>query len=301
MASVTGITTMPRLLPYGFLIYGFGVARSLLVRYRNAADALEATADDLRQATGELTTSYIDLGVVQDELARSRQLASVGELAAAIAHEVRNPIAVITNATATLRRQGLSVSDRDILLGMVDEESARLDHLVADLLRYARPTELRREEVALGDVFDGLSLAVPASCRVEVPGTGDPDPRVWADAGLLVLALQNLVANACEAMPDGGVVVLAVHRATKGVGSGLCISVTDSGHGMDARTLRRAMDPFFSTRPSGTGLGLPTAGRIVEAHGGTIKLVSRPGEGTTVTLYFPDRPPGAPGAPYPCA
>jgi hypothetical protein len=118
--SVAGLTGMPAIVPYGFLIYGFGVADTLLVRYRKAADELEVTATELRQATEALTNSYLELSNVQEELFRKKQLASVGELAASIAHEVRNPLAIIANAAANLKRPSLGAADRATVIGIVE-------------------------------------------------------------------------------------------------------------------------------------------------------------------------------------
>jgi signal transduction histidine kinase len=288
--SVMGVVATPAALPYAFLIYGFGVADTLLVRYRRAAEELEATANELRQATEELTDSYLELSVVQEELFRKRQLASVGELAASIAHEVRNPLAVIVNAAASLKRQNLVAEDRNTLFGIIEEEITRLNNLVAELLRYARPMNVRREEIPLGDVLRAIGEGLDPKHTLDLHV--DPSPEVqtvWADAALLRLALQNLVENACQSMATGGAVVITAIPNPAPDQPGVCIQVSDTGVGMDSRTLRRAMDPFFSTRPSGTGLGLPIAARILEAHGGRIEVHSRPGEGTTVTLYLPAR------------
>ncbi|HEX4337863.1 MAG TPA: ATP-binding protein [Polyangiaceae bacterium] len=278
----------PPLFPYGFLIYGFGVADTLLVRYHRAAQQLEVTARELRHATEELTSSYLELSVVQEELFRKRQLASVGELAASIAHEVRNPLAIIVNAAANLKRQGLGAEDRNTLFQIVEEEITRLNKIVTELLRYARPVNVHREDIALGDFLKGFGEGLdPAyTLVVEVPERTGVD-TVWADATLLKLAIQNLLDNCRQAMPGGGVITLRAVPARAVDVTGIRIEVSDAGLGMDSHTLHRAMDPFFTTRPSGTGLGLPIAGRIVEAHGGEVDVRSRAGEGTTVSLFIP--------------
>ncbi len=288
--SVSGIVGTPYLVPYAFLVYGFGVADTLLVRYRRAAQELETTANELRQATAELTDSYLELSVVQEELFRKRQLASVGELAASIAHEVRNPLAVIKNAAATLKRHSLVAEDRNKLFEIVEEEVTRLNNLVTELLRFARPMNVRREEVPLHEIFRLLETGLPESYALEAKLTSEPNVQtVWADAGLLRLALQNILANACQAMPDGGKIVISAAPDVTPDAPGVRITVSDHGVGMDPKTLRRAVDPFFSTRPSGTGLGLPIADRIIQAHGGRVEVVSQPGEGTTVHLCIPNR------------
>lgn len=289
--SVSGITRAPALLPYAFLIYGFGVADTLLVRYRRAADDLEATANELRQATEELTSSYLELSVVQEELFHKRQLASVGELAAAIAHEVRNPLAIIVNAAASLKRANLGVADRDTLFGIIEEEITRLNGLVTELLRYARPMNVRREDVLVADVLKGLGEGIGDKYTLDVRAVDADAQTIWADATLLRLALNNLVDNASQAMPEGGVVTVSATKDASDGREAIRIDVRDHGQGMDSHTLLRALDPFFSTKPSGTGLGLPITGRIAEAHGGRIEVHSRVGEGTTVSLFIPTKRP----------
>jgi signal transduction histidine kinase len=222
-------------------------------------------------------------------LFHKRQLASVGELAASIAHEVRNPLAVIVNAAANLKRTSLGVADRDTLFGIIEEEITRLNNLVTELLRYARPMNVRREDAPVGEVLKGLGEGLDPKHKVELPVQDAAVPTIWADATLLRLALANLVDNARQAMPDGGTITLSVSKDASDGRDAIRIDVSDSGQGMDSHTLHRALDPFFSTRPSGTGLGLPIAGRILEAHGGRIEVQSRLGEGTTVSLFIPTK------------
>src|SRR5690606_24538929 len=122
---------------------------TLPVRYKSKDQQLEVANSDLAQAAEELRNSYVELQVVQDRLTGKEQLAQVGELAAAIAHEVRNPLAIIVNACASLRRSQLAEDDRTMLLGIVEEEAARLNRLVTDLLRFARPVKVNRSPVAM--------------------------------------------------------------------------------------------------------------------------------------------------------
>ncbi|HEX7669690.1 MAG TPA: ATP-binding protein, partial [Polyangiaceae bacterium] len=158
--------------------------------------------------------------------------------------------------------------------------------------RFARPMNVRREDVSLLDVLKAIAEHLGESHDIdaripEEPGAG----VVWADANLLRLAMQNIVDNAKQAMPKGGTIVVTVRKDHVNGQGGAIIEVADEGPGMDSQTLRRAMDPFFSTRPSGTGLGLPIVGRIAEAHGGRVEVKSRAGEGTTVMLFIPERRP----------
>ena len=281
------------LLPHAFLLYAFGVAGTLLLRYRVGKDELEKTARSLQEKTEELRHSYAELRLVQNELVTKKQLAAVGELAAAIAHEVRNPLAVIVNAVAGLRRTAVRDEDRTMLLGIVDEEAARLNRLVTDLLRFARPVSVKRSPVSLLELANrSRSSAMLDGHQIVVQMDDDPELNtVWVDPSLFRLVFDNLVENACQAMKMGGTVQILVHRGQLRGEAAVRIEIADSGGGMEQGVRERALDPFFTTRPSGTGLGLPIVHRIIEAHGGEIHLESEEGQGTTVTLLLPLGPP----------
>lgn len=281
------------LLPHAFLLYAFGVAGTLLLRYRVGKDELEKAARSLQEKSEELRHSYAELRLVQNELVTKKQLAAVGELAAAIAHEVRNPLAVIVNAVAGLRRSAVRDEDRTMLLGIVDEEAARLNRLVTDLLRFARPVSVKRSPVSLLELANrSRSSAMLDGHQIVVQMDDDPDLQtVWVDPSLFRLVFDNLVENACQAMKLGGTVQIMVHRGQLRGEPAVRIEISDSGQGMEQGVRERALDPFFTTRPSGTGLGLPIVHRIIEAHGGEIQLESAEGQGTTVTLLLPLGPP----------
>jgi len=281
------------LLPHAFLLYAFGVAGTLLLRYRVGRGELEETARSLQEKTEELRHSYAELRLVQNELVTKKQLAAVGELAAAIAHEVRNPLAVIVNAVAGLRRSALREEDRTMLLGIVDEEAARLNRLVTDLLRFARPVSVKRSPVSLLELANrSRSSAMKDGHQIVVDVDDEAELHtVWVDPSLFRLVFDNLVQNACQAMKGGGAVQIRVRRGQLRGHTAVRIEIADSGQGMEPGVRERALDPFFTTRPSGTGLGLPIVHRIIEAHGGEIQIDSEEGEGTTVTLLLPLGPP----------
>lgn len=286
---ITGwLTNTIYLLPHFFIIYGFGVATTLLLRYRFTAGQLEQTVQNLQLRTDELRRSNAELSVVQDELVRKQQLAAVGELAAAIAHEVRNPLAVIVNAVSGLRRDSVKTSDRDMLLDIVDEETARLNRLVTDLLRFARPVRVNRSQVSLVELCSRARSVVGDEREVEFDIPDDPAiQNVWVDPGLFRLVFDNLLENACQAMKDSAPVRVVVEADGLDGIPMVRIDVIDSGHGMETEVLERAKDPFFTTRPSGTGLGLPIVQRIMTAHGGELRLSSEQGKGTTASLLIP--------------
>jgi signal transduction histidine kinase len=270
-------------------LYALSIVLGLLSELRGAEGKLLETTSSLAERTMQLEVSYAELELVQSELFKKEQLALVGELAASIAHEVRNPLAIIMNAASGMRRAAVSDGDRDTLLSIVDEESRRLNQLVEELLRFARPVEAARVPASLYDICEQLRAACKEGYDVVLEAA--EQERVGAvlvDAGLFRLALDNLMANALQAMPQGGRVVLSIARGSFADGEPAAIvAVTDHGVGMGQAELERAKKPFFTTKPRGTGLGLSIAERIVEAHGGELSIESRAGAGTTVTLRLP--------------
>ncbi len=272
----------------GFLGIVAGSASTLLSRYVTAARESTKRGAELRARTRELRKSMAELAAAQEELGRKEQLAVVGELAAVIAHEVRNPLAIIANAVAGLRKPTLTRDDQVTLLTILEEETTRLNRLVSDLLRYARPVNVQRQSISLRDLIERGLKIVENRKSLQVDFKVDaPDLRLWGDANLLRQVFENLIDNACQAMHYGGLLTLRVrpmqHEGTEGLG----VDIIDTGEGMDTIVRSRARDPFFTTRPSGTGLGLAIVDRIVDAHGGHLLIESRAGEGTTATVFLP--------------
>jgi signal transduction histidine kinase len=285
----TGVLTRTLdLLPHAFLLYAFSVASALLLRYRIAKGELESAASTLRERTEELRHSHAELRQIQDELSNKRQLAVVGELAAAIAHEVRNPLAVIVNAVAGLRRASLRPEDKTTLLDIVEEEAGRLNRLVGDLLRFARPFSISRQQVSLVEMANRFNDGEEGAQAIAVHVDSTADAEIaWVDPNLFRLVFDNLISNARQSMRDGGTVEVRIRKDDGSNVPSVRLEVEDRGHGMSPDVRRRALDPFYTTRPSGTGLGLPIVQRIVEAHGGWLGIESTEGLGTTVTLHFP--------------
>jgi len=276
------------LIDLGLAAFIVGIATTPGANYAIVAHELERRTDELRTRTRELGRSYEELRAAQEELVKKEQLAVVGELAAVIAHEVRNPLAIIANAGAGLRKQAISREDHDTLLAILDEETTRLNRLVTDLLRYARPVNVQRSHLPLPDLLErALSLAndknkIQYELRVEAR-----EGRIWGDANLLRQVFDNLIDNAVQAMGTEGALTVRVRSLSEGGVDGLAVDIIDTGEGMDTQVRSRALDPFFTTRPSGTGLGLAIVDRIVDAHGGRLGIESRAGEGTTVTVFLP--------------
>jgi signal transduction histidine kinase len=260
----------------------------LLVQERHARSVAEAAERRSAELVARLSRSLEELDRAQAQLVQRERLAAVGELAAVVAHEVRNPLGAIFNSLSSLRRHLHLGGDAQVLFGILEEEAARLNRTVSDLLSYVRPlaparrpqdlAELSREALALALRTHGPDRAgILAEVRAEVAAPAA------VDAALVRIALTNLVVNAVQAMPDGGQLSITVAPEERGVG----IAVRDSGKGISSEVLERVFEPFFTTRASGTGLGLAVVRRIAEAHQGRVAVQSAPGQGATFTLWLP--------------
>jgi signal transduction histidine kinase len=241
----------------------------------------------------DLQKSYSKLERAQAEVVRHERLAALGELAAVMAHEVRNPLGVIFNSLTTLKKRVSEVPDASLLLGIVGEEADRLNRIVGDLLDFARPYEAERAPLDLGPVvasaIDAASKASTGQVKV-VAELSEELPRFVVDGHLVRQALVNLVTNAIQAMPKGGTVTVRVRAETQAEQTLARIDVADEGVGISPQTEKLMFQPFFTTKATGTGLGLAVVKRIVDAHHGEILVRSAEGGGTTFTMLLPSAP-----------
>jgi signal transduction histidine kinase len=257
------------------------------------ASLLERTRlyDEARRLYGDLKKSYDELGRAQAELVRHERLAALGELAAVMAHEVRNPLGVIFNSLTTLKRLLHPTGDAEMLLNMVGEEADRLNRIVGDLLDFVRPYELVKNPIAVTPIIlsavDVATQSLGHGPRV-VTELGRELPPFPVDGPLLRQALVNLIINALQATPRGGgeVVVRARVDANHG-GPALIIEVEDRGPGLSPRAAEKMFQPFFTTKATGTGLGLAVVKRIVDAHLGEVTARPRDGGGTVFSVRLP--------------
>lgn len=220
------------------------------------------------------------------------QFTELAELAGSLAHEIKNPLSVIRMNMELLAEDFADPStpkERRALakIEMVTRQCTRLENLLNDFLRFSR---LRNLELRLGNLNEQiervLDLFEPQAHEngVEVIRYLDADlPSVKLDPETVQAALVNLVKNALEAMPNGGQFV-ARTRLTR---TGVALDLIDTGSGMDERTAMRMFEAFYTTKSGGSGLGLPTARKIIEAHGGRIDVHSELNRGTQFTLEFP--------------
>jgi signal transduction histidine kinase len=271
-------------------------AKSQVVGLWTLADARsrESFSSDevrlLRAVADQIATSLENSKTFERVRARDR-LVSLGEMAAGLAHEIRNPLAAIRGAVAVLEEPA-DPKDAE-LYRVIVEEIARLNRVVESFLDYARPATRRGTIRDVGAFVKSCVEAVSRSkSRADVELTLEIEPGLAplvADADQLERVVVNVVQNAYEALEGRGRVRVAVRRATASSlpDSWLEIAVDDDGPGMSETTLERAFIPFYTTKQEGTGLGLALCERLIRAQGGTIALRSKPSEGTSVLLRLP--------------
>jgi two-component system sensor histidine kinase PilS (NtrC family) len=222
---------------------------------------------------------------------RSERLASIGRLAAGIAHEIRNPLASISGSVEVLKSLPGADAETRQLVDIAVREVDRLDRLISDLLDYARPRTEERQPLDLGEVTTEIGKAIEHERRDrDINVVVDAEPGVGIDgaSGQIRQVLWNLIRNAIDAMPSGGTLRMASSlEELSGGQREAVLTVSDTGVGIPKEDLDRIFEPFFSTKPNGTGLGLATVARIVEDHRGNIDMHSDRGQGTTFTLRFP--------------
>ncbi|HTZ41276.1 MAG TPA: ATP-binding protein, partial [Syntrophales bacterium] len=255
---------------------------------------LEVIAAVLRDDEGSLIgriallRDLSELQHLRKEVERSQRLAAVGSLAAGVAHEIRNPLSSLKGFATYFRQRYGEVPDDLKVADIMIQEVDRLNRVITELLEFSRPLELKRKATDLAALVRHTSVTLEGqmrekkiSVRTELP----PDlPMASIDPDRMTQVLFNLFLNALAAMEAGGVLKVGVALQDDRT---LLISIVDTGTGIRREDLGRVFDPYFTTKPSGTGLGLAIVHRIVEAHGGEIRLESELGRGTTVTLLLP--------------
>ena len=256
-----------------------------------SSDEIGELARAFVRMTESLRQKEAKLDRTQAQLVQSEKLASIGEMAAAVAHGLRNPLASLRAAAQVVRSHPDAPSAGEHLDAIV-EEVDRLDRRISHLLSFSRPAPYHPMPERLDRVVENLlpSFAEPMRERgIELRVSLPPDlPQVRVDPMQLEQALLELVSNALDAMPTGGRLTLGAAATNGGADGGeVVIEIADTGAGIPANVLPSVCEPFFTTRQEGTGLGLAIAKRYVEQNGGRLELDSTPGEGTTVRVRLP--------------
>jgi len=270
-------------------LLAFAILGEKVSKHGWAVEDLELLTLFFNQAAMAISRAlmYQEVKAKERQLMRSEKLAALGELSAGIAHEIRNPLGVISGSAQTLGK----ITDqqtREELIQFIIGETERLNNLLRDFLDFARPREPNPTVCDLRKLADHsieMVASKAAECGVRIEKQYAPDlPLIVVDPGQIEQIFVNLELNAIEAMPQGGTIKVGIKKSDS---KRLAIKISDAGCGIPAEIRSRIYDPFFTTKEAGTGLGLSVVHRIVENHGGEISLSTAEGKGTTFTVTLP--------------
>lgn len=259
----------------------------LAQREQERSIELQRTAAGLEASLQKLQVQSERIITVEEQLRRAEKLSTLGEMAAVLAHEIRNPLGSIRGTAEILRDDYQPGDPKHEFIEIQIKETERLNHVVEDFLRMARqePGELR--ECSLGDELETIITLVSGDARqrgVRLVLEKMPNGAlVRADGEKLRQAFLNIILNALQATPSGGSVTITASCSD----ATYLLSFSDSGCGIAAAHLEKIFDPFFTTKVDGTGLGLAVTRKIIEAHGGQLTVASEAGKGTTVHVSLP--------------
>lgn len=225
---------------------------------------------------------------LQDEIRRKEKLAAIGDLAAGVAHEIRNPLSSIKGIASYYKAKFADGSEDKEMAGVMIEETDRLNRVISELLEFARPSKLNLKLSDLNELLKHSARLIQQEAtakNIQIHLNLTPDAvEAEVDPDRLTQCFLNLYLNALQAMKNGG--QLAIVSATR-VDSSVSIDIRDNGSGISTDDLSKIFDPYFTTKPKGTGLGLAIVHKIIEAHHGQIKARSIIGQGTVFSIILP--------------
>jgi signal transduction histidine kinase len=263
-----------------FMFFAVGMVTGVLSdRERKRRAELQISAQKLSQVNRELQDTF-------EQVKRADRLAAIGQLAAGLAHEIRNPLASIDGAAEVLDAAGDQPELRRETVSIIRKECSRLNRLLTGLLDFARPRNPEWSQVDLTKVLDSVIDLVSHSAGKGIHFHNDTVrgiPRLLGDEEQLSQVVLNLTLNAAQAMPQGGDVWLAARLEPEGI----VVEVRDEGAGIPEEHMDKIFDPFFTTKDAGTGLGLSVVYQIVTQHGGAVTVERNRDRGMTFRLVFP--------------
>jgi len=299
----------------GVVALSFGLTRSLDQLVRAAGRVAEGdlsarVPSNRRDEVGRLIATFntmveklLEQRALESRLRRAERASAIAGLASAVAHEIRNPLNLISLSIDHLGTEygpgdGARTAEYQKVIGSVRHELNRLNRMVSDFLSYGRPPRLALRACRVDEIVDevlSLTEAKARDQRIEIARVIPPGlPVVQADPEGLRTCFLNMAINAIQSTPAGGSLTVEAEAVRNGAGEPtLSISFRDTGCGIAPADLERIFDPYFSTREAGVGLGLAITQRIVQDHGGEIKVDSTPGKGTTFRIDLPARGPQA--------
>jgi two-component system sensor histidine kinase HydH len=231
-----------------------------------------------------------EVRALRKEIARSQRLASVGRLAAGVAHEIRNPLSSIKGFATYFKERYHDIPEDQHISNLMIQEVDRLNRVVGELHEFARPITIARKPIQIKSYIENsieLIANQASEANVTIQTTLAPEiDEVYLDPDKISQVLLNLYLNAIESMDSGG--TLSVGLSVNAVKEGVEIRISDSGAGISKDDLAHIFDPYFTTKAAGTGLGLAIVHNIIEPHQGEIKVESQPDQGTTFTIFLPN-------------
>jgi signal transduction histidine kinase len=258
---------------------------TVLAAWHTATLRLERTHETL---CGEVARLTQELEIKNRELARKNRLADLGQMAAHIAHEVRNNLVPVSLYMSLLRRRLSDDSGSLTILAKIEAGFTALDATVNDLLSFTAHRQPHWQTFVVGDLVNEVCGSLEPQLEaqlIDVDVDVPPNTLLTADREMFRRAVLNLVLNAIDAMPSGGTLVITSYDNARGFE----LEIADSGPGLTDETKRRAFEPFFSTKQNGTGLGLAIVYHVAEAHGGTVTAMNCPEGGAAFTIKIPRR------------
>jgi len=265
-----------------------GLTGLLAQRERERTIELQKTARGLEESYQKLQHQSERIIGIEEQLRRAEKLSTLGEMAAVLAHEIRNPLGSIRGTAEILKDDYKPGDPKHEFIEIQIKETERLNRVVEDFLRMARPQPSDMRPCPVQEELETIVTLVSNDARnrhikliLQPPTT---PVNITADGEKLRQAFLNITINALQATPPGGSVIIS----TTVYQTALCeIRFRDTGPGIDAETLGRIFEPFYTTKPDGTGLGLAITRKIIESHGGTLLVESETGHGTTVIVRLP--------------
>ncbi len=231
---------------------------------------------------------------MEKEIEKSKNLALIGEMAAGLTHEIRNPLTAMSGSIQLLKKN-LDLNETDAkLMQIVLRGREQLEKLVSNFLLLARPNLSNWVEmdllIIIDEVFELILSEMDWNENIKIEKEFAADTQIYGNQTEIKQILYNLILNAVQAMPNGGRLKTTIHKTESDNGtSWLEVMISDSGEGIDKEKQGKIFNPFFTTKEKGTGLGLPIANRILESHGGSIEIKSEAGKGTTCTVMLPKK------------
>jgi signal transduction histidine kinase len=265
-----------------------GITGFLSQQERSRREQLEETAKGLEESYQQLQSQSELIIRIEEQLRRAERLSALGELSAILAHEIRNPLASIRGTAEILMEEGTSAATSGEFLGILVKESDRLNRVVEDFLRMARPEPVAKKICDINEELGNMTTLLAAEARaskVDLQLKPSSLPQIMGDPEKLRQAFMNIILNGIQACSAGGRVVVST-RSDRENG---CIEIrfSDDGPGISPAAIGEIFEPFFTTKGSGTGLGLPITKKIIEGHGGGIEVESVPGHGATFKVTLP--------------